>query len=205
MDKKAIMWNERYSTDEYVFGKEPNEYLKKMIDTLPAGKILIPAAGEGRDAVYAAKSGWEVMAFDQSCVARDKALLLAKNNGVEINFVVTDVEDFEMKENEYDAIAVIFFHLPSTLRSSFFKKIPGSLKKGGYLIVEAFSPKQLNNTSGGPKETDLFLSAELLAKEFHTLTIIENNEVEIDLSEGDGHVGKADVVRFFAKSELLND
>jgi 2-polyprenyl-3-methyl-5-hydroxy-6-metoxy-1,4-benzoquinol methylase len=199
MDKKAEYWNERYSSGDYVFGTEPNEYFKTIIDSLPVGKILIPAAGEGRDAVYAAKLGWQVMAFDQSRVACDKALSLAKNNGVEINFVVADVEEFEMKENEYDAIAVIFFHLPTVIRSSFFNKIPKALKKNGCLIVEAFNSRQLNNNSGGPKDIDLFLSEKILANQFQSLNIIENREMEIKLTEGGGHYGKADVVRFFAK------
>lgn len=199
MDKNAEFWNERYSSADYIFGTEPNEYFKKIIDSIPTGKILIPGAGEGRDAVYAAKIGWEVIAFDQSSVAREKALALAKNNGVKINFKVADVAEFEMKENEYDAIAVIYFHLPSALRSSFFNKLPKAIKKGGCLIVEAFNSKQINNSSGGPKEMELFLSEKNLADEFKSLNIIENNEVELELKEGGGHVGKADVVRFFAK------
>ena len=199
MDKKAEFWNERYSSGEYVFGTEPNEYFKTIIDSLPVGKILIPGAGEGRDAVYAAKLGWEVVAFDQSIVARDKALALAKKEDVKIHFEVADVAEFIMNETEYDAIAVIYLHLLPDIRSTFFSKIPKAIKNGGSLIIEAFNPKQINNTSGGPRFPELFLSEKILAHEFQTFNIIENNEIEIELTEGGGHEGKADVVRFFAK------
>ena len=199
MIKNADFWNERYASADYVFGREPNEYFKTRIDKLNIGKILIPAAGEGRDAIYAACKGWDVFAFDQSRVAQKKALELAKNNGVKIHYSVCDMEDFIMRENEYDSIAVIYFHLMPEQRSRFFKKVRNSLKNNGTLILEAFNVMQLNNSSGGPKEIEMLLSKDILSGEFSSLQIIENTEEEIILSEGGGHSGKADVVRFMAR------
>lgn len=202
MNKKADYWDERYASNEYVFGKEPNEYFKKCIDKLPVGKILIPAAGEGRDAVYAALLGWDVIAFDQSKVAQQKAFELTRNDGVIIHYSVCDMEDFIMKENEYDAIAIIYFHLMPEIRIPFFQKVCRSLKKDGVLILEAFNYKQLINSSGGPKNSEMLLTKEILSNEFSSLQIFENLEEEIILKEGEGHVGKADVVRFMAKKQI---
>jgi SAM-dependent methyltransferase len=197
----ASFWNERYSSEEYVFGTEPNEYFKSKIDLIPPGKILVPAAGEGRDAVYAAKLGWEVYAFDMSEVGRQKSLLMSAKINKEIRYDILDVTKFDVQLNEFDAVVISYFHLPDKLRKEFFAKIVLSLKYGGVIILEAFTPKQLFNRSGGPNDIALFLTPEILAMEFNSLDIIENNEHEIVLNEGTGHVGKANVVRFFARKK----
>jgi len=191
-------WNERYSANEYIFGTEPNEYFRSMIDTLKPGKILIPAAGEGRDAVYAARLGWEVIAFDLSSVGKKKAMELAELNKVNIEYQICDLKDFDFGIEEYDVIAPIYFHLPSEIRKMFYNKIKQSLKINGCLILEAFNRRQLENNSGGPKDLDMLLTKEILENELLGLRIIENNESEITLKEGGGHVGKANVVRVYA-------
>lgn len=192
-------WNERYSTDEYIFGIEPNEYFKSKIAELKPGRILVPAAGEGRDAVYAATIGWDVIAFDLSEVGKNKALKLAALKNVKIHYDLYDVNDLTVLENEFDAVVISYFHLPENIRTEFLKKIIYSLKVGGVIILEAFNPKQLYNNSGGPNDLSLFLTTEILKNNFKELEIIENNEHEIILNEGDGHKGKASVVRFFGK------
>ena len=192
-------WDERYAAADYVFGTEPNEYFKERLDGLKPGKIFIPAAGEGRDAVYAALSGWEVVAVDQSIVGQQKALKLAQQFNVKIEYSVQDVFTYDIKDEEFDVIAPIYFHLPTELRKDFYKKIIPGLKKGGHIILEAFNPKQLNNESGGPKDIEMLLTSDILCKEFSEMEIIENAEKEKVLKEGKGHFGKADVVMFFAK------
>lgn len=191
-------WDERYSTDKYIFGTEPNEYFRTKIDSLKPGKILIPAAGEGRDAVYAARLGWQVFAFDLSKVGREKAFDLCESYQVKIDYKIADVNEIKLETKKYDVIAPIFFHLPSASRKLFYNKIKNSLKKGGFIILEAFNPKQIQNASGGPRDLDLLLTKDILKNEFSGLRFIENVETETILKEGRGHAGKADVVRFFA-------
>ncbi|MBI5538843.1 MAG: class I SAM-dependent methyltransferase [Bacteroidia bacterium] len=194
-------WNEKFSAEEYIYGVEPNVYFKQSINKIKPGKILVPAAGEGRDAVYAASIGWDVFAFDMSEVGKIKAMKLAESKNVKIQYDLYDVRHFEIKPDEYDAVVLSYFHLPENIRKEFYLKIISSLKKGGVIILEAFTPKQLNNTSGGPKEIQLLFSPEMLQKEFNGLNLVENKEHEIILDEGKLHKGKAIVVRFLAVKE----
>lgn len=192
-------WNERYATDEYIFGKEPNVFFKSVIGTLPPGKLLVPAAGEGRDAVYAAKLGWDVLALDLSSIARDKALNFAKESNVTIRYELGNIADFKCEPNIFDAVALIYFHLPPALRHETHTSLAQCVKPGGTIILEAYNKRQINNDSGGPKQLDMLMSSEELANDFTSLRIIQNEEIETILQEGMRHVGKADVIRLVAK------
>jgi SAM-dependent methyltransferase len=189
-------WNQRYSEPDFAYGTAPNAYFKSIIDQLPPGRLLVPGAGEGRDAVYAATLGWDVLAFDQSEAGREKALKLAAENKVNIRFEVADVQYFTTNET-FDAIALIFFHLPEHLRHHLFMGIKGWLGKDAHLMIESFTPAQLNNFSGGPKDLSFLLTSEMLAKEFGYLDILENREMQTVLDEGTHHQGLADVVRLY--------
>ena len=189
-------WDERYSAEEYIYGEEPSAYFRQVIDAIEPGTILIPGAGEGRDAVYAAKLGWEVHAFDQSVSGRNKALKLANRHNVAINFEVADAADYDPGKHKFDLITMVFFHLPPDFRSGFHNRLIQWLKPGGKVLVEAFHLRQLNNHSGGPKDPDLLITARQLAGDFKLLEITENQEVTVELNEGTHHYGKAEVVRF---------
>lgn len=192
-------WDNRYSTGEFVYGKDPNAFFKSVISTIPPGKLLVPAAGEGRDAVYAAKLGWNVFAFDQSVVARQKALKYAKEENVKIQYETKTITDFDFTKDTYNAIALTYFHLPSPAREQFHRSIQSTLNQNGLIILEAFNPKQIGNTSGGPAELSMLMTVDSLRREFSGLQIVECVEEQIILSEGNGHSGKADVVRFIGK------
>ncbi len=187
-------WNQRYSEPGFAYGTAPNAYFKSVIDKLPPGKLLVPGAGEGRDAIYAATLGWDVLAFDQSEAGRDKALKLASEHNVSIRYEITDVQHFVTTE-KFDAVALIFFHLPPVLRQAMHVGMQEWLPQGGHVIIEAFTPAQLQNTSGGPKELSFLLTSEILAKELSYLKILENAEMQTELDEGPYHKGLADVVR----------
>jgi SAM-dependent methyltransferase len=191
-------WDERYSSEDFVYGKEPNEFFKAEIDKLTPGKLLLPCEGEGRNAVYAAKLKWTVDAFDQSEKAKEKCALLAKEKNVQFNYTVADALEINLRENYYDMIALIFAHFPSKIRKQVHQKCIEALKPGGLLLLEAFTPLQLNNQSGGPKDTDMLYTADLLKDDFDALTIKYLGEVAVDLSEGKHHSGKGDVVRVLA-------
>lgn len=189
-------WDERYSTDDYIYGKEPNVFFVEQLSKLKPGKLLLPGEGEGRNAVFAAKLGWIVNATDQSIVAKSKAQKLAEEFGVKINYAVCDIESFIFHENYYDAAAIIFFHLPVEIRSEINKKIVKSLKPCGTLIFEMFNKGQLGRETGGPQDSEMLYSTEDIERDFSSLrTILLENKVLL-LNEGPKHSGQASVIRY---------
>ena len=194
-------WNERYAKEEFIYGTEPNEFLKEELNRLRKGKIILPADGEGRNAVYAAKIGWQVSAFDYSESAKRKALQLAEQKKVLIDFDVADINNKVYDENSADVVALIYAHFPSDLRKVAHKKAVKWLKPGGVLILEAFNPRQLLQNSGGPKNIELLYTEETLRNDFEELNISVLESLEIKLAEGKFHEGKADVVRFIGVKE----
>lgn len=191
-------WDAKYNSTEFIYGIKPNEFLKDYLDRSPKGKILLPGDGEGRNAVYAAKLGWNVTAFDYSISAKFKAMQLAKENNLEISYFTSDASVFKPKD-KFDLVAIIFFHLSPKLRLEFHRNIKDLLNPRGKVIVECFSKSQINNNSGGPKQLDLLYSAKQLEADFDYLNIQLLEEREINLNEGDFHKGNASVVRMIAE------
>lgn len=199
-------WNEKYNAEEYLYGTEPNEFFRTFVDSLPPGKILLPGAGEGRNAVYAAKAGWEVDAFDISDKAREKALRLAKEHNVNIHYSLQDLNRLDCKKGYYDVVALIFLHLPPAERKTFHKRISGCLKDdGGNLYLLAFSKEQLNYGCGGPREEEYLYTREGLMDDFSELQIDLLQEEEVELSEGEGHKGAASVIKMRALKIQVKD
>lgn len=189
-------WDKRYSEKEFAYGTEPNLFFKQQIDKLVPGKILFLGEGEGRNAIYAAKLGWEVDAVDFSVSAKEKAIKLADINNVKINYSVSDLTEYQFKENYYDVVVLIFLHLPEDLRNKVHAKTLLALRDNGTLIIEAFNKEQIENTSGGPRDLELLYDESTLINSFKELKInlIENKIIELD--EGNYHKGKANVIRF---------
>lgn len=195
-DFKSIFWDERYSSNEYVYGTDPNEFFKQQIENIQPGKLLLPGEGEGRNAVYAAKLGWMVDAFDQSINAQAKALKLAESNEVNFNYSVVDLRKFVPSENYYNAAAIIFVHFDSEERSIFHHKIIDSLKPGGKLILESFSKNQFGKNSGGPQTLEMLYSLDDVMNDFKEIKTILCEEKKVFLNEGDKHRGEASVISF---------
>jgi Tellurite resistance protein TehB len=197
---KTNFWNDRYSSDEYVYGTEPNQFFKEQIQKInPSGRLLLPGEGEGRNAVFAAKLGWNVDAFDQSSVAKMKAETLAKLNNVKINYSNVDLGKFVPQKKFYDCAAIIFVHLPPEIRSGFHSKIIESLRPNGKIILELFSKNQFGKNSGGPQNLDMLSTIEEIKNDFKDLSIIVLREEDIFLNEGEKHSGEASVIRFVGK------
>ena len=116
-DTSVKKWNDRYSADEYAYGKKPNNYLKEQLQKLSPGTILFPADGQGRNSVFAAKLGWNVFAFDISREGKKKALQLAENNKVSINYQVGELPALKYNNEQFDAVALIYAHFPPDVRS----------------------------------------------------------------------------------------
>ena len=189
-------WDKRYSEEEFAYGTKPNEFVKSVIDKLKPGKALFLGEGEGRNSVYAASLGWNVDAVDFSESAKEKALKLASDNNVVINYTISDLENYQFIENKYDMIVMVFLHLPAKINQIIFEGSISSLKVAGKLIIETFSKEQINNSSGGPKDLQLLFSeSELL----DLTSQLQTNFLEsktIYLNEGAYHIGKADVIRY---------
>ncbi len=194
-------WNERYSTNEFVFGYEPNEFFKEQILNFPAGKLLLLGEGEGRNAVFAAENGWDVHAVDWSESAQRKALAFARSKNVLFQYTVADIVGFFPERNTYDVVAMIFFHLEPEIREIVHSRVIDSLVRGGKIIIEAYEKEQLGKTSGGPQQTELLYSLEELVTDFIELNFLHLSKEKINLSEGNAHQGEACVVRFVAEKE----
>lgn len=192
-------WNNRYAEKDFAYGTEPNDFLKDELEKLPAGKILFVCEGEGRNAVFAAKQNWRVEAFDLSEEGKRKASLLAKQNNVSINYQIANASTIEYSENSFHVVALIYAHFPETIRKSVHEKIVRWLKPGGLVVLEAFNPNQLNNTSGGPKDLSMLYTKEIMADDFKELIIQQLNTETIELNEGKYHTGKAEIIRFIGK------
>lgn len=191
-------WDQRYAENESVYGAEPNEFFKQFIDTNKPRTILLPAEGEGRNAIYAAKKGWAVDAFDFSEVAREKALFNAKGEHVSIQYDIVDIETFKATK-QYDAVALIYVHLDPATRKKFHQEVVKSIKPGGYLLMEAFAKEQLQFHSGGPKNAAQLYDAPTICSDFSLLHVRNCEQKEIELKEGDFHKGKAAVLRLKAQ------
>ena len=197
-------WNERYSIEEFAYGEDPNNYLKEQLAKLPVGTILFPAEGEGRNAVYAAKLGWTVSAFDISNEGKNKAIRLAEKNNVSIDYKVGALETLGFENEKFDAIALIYAHFPANIKSLYHKIFDSYLKKNGIIIFEAFSKRHIeyvtaNEKVGGPKDIESLFSIDEIKSDFPDYEIIELVEQDIELNEGIYHNGTGSVIRFVGR------
>ncbi|MCW7465555.1 class I SAM-dependent methyltransferase [Leptospira levettii] len=188
-------WNERYVSEEYIYGKEPNEFLHSRLPNLKKGKILFPCEGEGRNAVFAASLGWDVFAFDQSEAGRQKAIQLAKEKNVTFHYEISDALTYPYAPEQMDMVALIYSHFHKSIRTTVHRNCVRTLKTGGILLLEAFSPEQLKYTSGGPKDPNMLYQLKDLRMDFSEMSVEYEETLEIELNESPFHRGKASIVR----------
>ncbi|PKV75167.1 class I SAM-dependent methyltransferase [Pontibacter ramchanderi] len=196
-------WNERYGQQEMAYGLEPNDFLREQLHVLKPGRLLLPAEGEGRNAVFAAKQGWDVLAFDYSEAGQVKALALAAQQSVSIDYRLADAGSFTLEPESVDAVALVYAHLPAPVRLGLHSKVQKWLKPGGVVILEAFHPKQLGYTSGGPKDKTMLYTADLLEQDFAGMEIKVLEEQEVVLHEGVYHSGPGFVTRLVAAKTTI--
>ncbi len=193
------IWNERYNSENYVYGKNPNVFFAEQLNKLNQGTLILPCEGEGRNAVFAAMKGWNVIAFDQSETGKKKALTLAHQNNTVIDYIISDAEVFNVAKKTADAVAFIYAHFPAAIRKAIHQKAIDWLKPGGLMIMEAFNPHQLMNSSGGPKEISMLYTEEMLKEDFKAMKIELLQTLQIELKEGNLHEGIAEVIRFIGR------
>jgi len=192
------MWNERYDSNEFAYGTEPNSFLVENAKLL-TGPVLSLAEGEGRNAVFLASLGLDVLGVDGSEVGLAKAHKLAESRGVSIRTEVADLATYAPPANSYGSVVSISAHLPSDFRRRLYPLVEQSLKPGGIILLEAYSKSQLARNTGGPKDADMLMTTEDMVKEFPNCEVILCQETEREIVEGEFHTGLASVVQFIAR------
>ncbi len=197
------MWDERYSAPGFAYGTTANDFLVEVAPAIRAGgRVLCLAEGEGRNAVALAAMGYDVVAVDQSQVGLNKALALAAERGVVIDTVCSDLADFSIAADAWDAVVSIWAHVPPALRRQLHAASVQGLRDGGVFILEAYTPQQVLRSTGGPKDPSLCMSAEVLKGELEGLHFEILHEKTRMVHEGQFHDGESDVVQCFARRRL---
>jgi SAM-dependent methyltransferase len=200
-------WDKRYASDQYLYGVEANKFFKQCLEELKIqGIILFPAEGEGRNAVYAGTKGYKVRAFDISSVAREKALKLADENQVRLDYYVGQIDELDIQDELFGAVVLTSVHVPAPKRASFHKELIKKLKPGGYIILEGFSKDNLelrekNPEIGGPPNRDMLFSKEDIQSDFDGLEVILLEQTLVELNEGVLHNGEASVIRYIGRKK----
>lgn len=194
------MWNDRYAEEEFAYGKEPNDFVREVAGSLPAGgRILCIAEGQGRNAVFLAERGFDVTAMDLSDVGMKCAREFAAERGVSIETIVADLDGYELGEEQWDGVVAIFAHMPPPLRAAVHAGIVRALKPGGAVVLEAYTPEQLNHRTGGPPVIDLLMRPETLKAEFDGLDFELLRDGERHVSEGKYHEGTSHTVQLLGR------
>ncbi len=195
------IWNERYAGEHYHFGTEPNAFLARQQPLLKAGEhALAIADGEGRNGVWLAQHGLQVVSVDSSDVALAKAKKLAQQRGVDVQFELADLMEWDWGGAHYDVVVGIFiqFAAPS-VREQMFERIKRCLKPGGLLLLEGYAPRQIANKTGGPSQVENLYTVEMLRKAFADMEIVELRDYDAEIEEGPGHSGMSALVDLVAR------
>lgn len=194
-------WDEAYAENDYIFGTEPNLFLTRCADLLESGKhALALADGEGRNGVWLAQRGLKVHSIDFSANALQKARQLARLQGVAISFEEADLLTWNWPTEHYDLVAAIFIQFaPPAQREQIFRHIKAALKPGGLLLMEGYTPKQLDYKTGGPSNPDNLYTETLLRDAFGDWEILELREYEAFLTEGTKHYGQSALIDLVAR------
>lgn len=195
-------WNTRFDKIEFIFGKEPNEFLvDQTIRYLkPGNTVLCIADGEGRNGVWLAKQGMQVTAFDVSDIALAKAKQFAKEEHVSIQYSLCDADGFSWEPSAYDAIVGIFIQFADPqMRSRIFQQVKDALKPGGVFILQGYTPKQLEYKTGGPSLIEHLYTEEMIRELSNGFEILELQCYEKELSEGPRHTGMSALLGLVSK------
>jgi hypothetical protein len=193
-------WDTRYASEEFVYGTEPNGFLRDQVQRLfPGAEILCLAEGEGRNSTYLASLGFRVTGVDASRVGMEKTQRLARERQVEVTTVVADLADYDPLGDRWDAIVSIFAHLPPPIRIPLRPRLRRALRVGGLFILQHYHPRQLEYRTGGPSDAAMMSTLEELEADFAGWEVVHRFEGEREVLEGPMHHGVAYVTEFVAK------
>lgn len=200
MSDTADFWNTRFAVSEFIYGEAPNDFLREQAPRLaPGSRVLSLGEGEGRNALFLAKLGHALTAVDASHEGLAKLLARASATGVDITVVLADLARYQPGEAQFDAVVSVFCHLPSALRRMVMARAIAALKPGGLLIMEGYTPRQLAFATGGPKDADMLLEADIVRGELAGLELLHFVELEREVIEGSYHTGTASVLQVVAR------
>ncbi len=189
-------WEQRYAEEGFAYGTEPNAWLASLAGLFrPGQRALVVGDGEGRNGVWLAQQGLEVVSVDMSQTGLDKARRLAEAKGVTLRTVCADLTEWDWPGNAFDFVVLIYVHFPPEVRPRLHQAAFQALKPGGQIILEAFTFEQLGNPSGGPPVREMLYDAALLKQDFPAAEWLELEECRERLEEGKYHVGDAAIVR----------
>lgn len=194
-------WDQRYAVADYIFGTDPNVFLASQGALLsPGQKALAVADGEGRNSVWLAQLGLDVLAVDISPVALEKAQRLASERNVHVAFELADVSQWDWGEARFDVIAAIFIQFATVEgRARIHAAMQRALKPGGVVILQAYRPKQLEYRTGGPPKLEMLYTAEDLRHDFAGAEILHLREHDDEICEGTKHCGMSALVDMVAR------
>jgi SAM-dependent methyltransferase len=189
-------WDARFSRPGFLFGTEPSRFVATHADLVPEGaEALCVADGEGRNGVFLAERGARVTSIDASAVAVGKARELARSRGVAVDIRVADIATWEWEPERWDAVVAVFFQFaPPDLRGRIFSGMTRTLRPGGLLLLHGYTPKQIEYGTGGPPFVENMYTRELLERAFAEHDVLELNEYEAELAEGDAHFGRSALI-----------
>jgi cyclopropane fatty-acyl-phospholipid synthase-like methyltransferase len=193
-------WQTRFSAPGYAFGKEPNAFLKAQAHLLrPGQRALSVADGEGRNGVWLAQQGLDVLAIDFSAAGLAKARALAAERGVTLRTELADVTTWQWPHEAFDVIAAIFIFVEAHERPAFFRKLKGALKPGGHLLLQGYRPEQLNYGTGGPSNAERMYTRAILQDGFGDMAALDIREHDSMVSEGTSHAGMSALIDMVAR------
>lgn len=194
------MWDERFRTEEEAYGSSPSLFLREQAHLFrPGQRALVPADGGGRNGVWLARQGLDVLSVDFSAEGLARAHQLAARSGVGIRAELADLVSWEWPRGTFDLVAAIYFHLPSSVRPRIHAAMLDALKPGGHVVIEAFHVDQLAYASGGPRDPDLLLTEERLRAEFAAAEILVLRRDVVELDESRLHRGPGVLMRMLAR------
>jgi SAM-dependent methyltransferase len=193
------MWEQRYGAETYHYGTEPNDFLRGSEHRIPHGRVLCLAEGEGRNAVFLARTGREVHSVDLTQAGITKTLRLAAKHDVIVHASVADLADHDLGVEAWDGIVSIFAHMPPDVRRDLHARVVSALRPGGVLVLEAYTPDQIGRGTGGPAVPDMTMTLDGLLRELAGLDVVHGAELVRDVVEGAGHTGPGAVVQVIAR------
>lgn len=190
-------WDQRFNTNEYVYGEQPNAFIEDYVDFIKGyANVAAYAEGEGRNAAFLASKGHLVTTFDYAKSGLEKTQQLAKKQDVVVNTQLSDLLHDELPVEKFDAAIMVFGHFPTEQQHAVFERIVNSVKSGGRIMMELYSIYQLPYASGGPKQLDY------LYDPLHVLTWCQSYKIihfftgEQIRNEGTLHTGLAHTIQF---------
>lgn len=191
------MWNNRFGEEPELYGSAPNAFLVSVADAFPAGgRLLGLAEGQGRNALFLARQGFEITAVDSAAVAVAQLSVKAEKEGLPIATVVADLADYQ--PDPVQGVFAIYAHMAPEIRRAAYRRAWLALVPGGVFVLEAFTPDQLGRGTGGPPRADFLFGADELRELLPGASFQQLEECEVELDEGPFHRGVASVVRMVA-------